>query len=212
MHPLKLSQCAPENGIMWEDRCAVLGAVMAFRELCHPAGCWGKRTVHSQLMAKESPVEYEQCQHTGLRLMVFSAELDRPHEPHREPTSEPKWEAHSCRVPVRVHSSLGPGSCQRYVPMRFCFCSCALFGESLYWMPVLTQKVPDLRRNRSLALLLPSSASLFCPSAEAVQLCIHASAEIWTCIEDTDLRHRFLCFEPECVKIYISDQFPCMCR
>lgn len=117
-----------------------------------------------------------------LGLMVFFAELDRPHNPHREPTGQPKWEAHSCRVPVRVHSSLGPGSCQRYVSMSFCFCSCTLFGESLCLMSVLAQKVPDLRRSRRLALLSSSSATLFLPfywGYRAVYSCSSRNLDIY---------------------------------
>lgn len=198
MHPLKLSQCAPESGIMWEARCAMLGAGMGFGVLCHPGDCWGKRTVAQpggpSSWLKSYPLSMSNARvHTGLcqQLLteVFFAELDRPHKPHWEPTGQPKWEAHSCRVPLRIHSSLGPGSCQRYVSISFCFCSCTLFGESLHLMPILTQKAPDSRRNGSLALLSSSSISLFCPSAEAIELCIHAWAEIWTCIGDTDLRN-----------------------
>lgn len=38
MHPLQLSQCAPESGKMWEHRRVVLGAVMGFRVAAEEEG------------------------------------------------------------------------------------------------------------------------------------------------------------------------------
>lgn len=175
MHPLKLSQCAPESGIMWEDRCAMLSAVMGFRVLCHTGGCWGKRTGGtarwSQLMAKELPLKYEQC-HGSYRAMPAAVDCDwwfslqsltghtTPIESLQVNPNEKLIVAGSRSGSIRVWDlEAAKGMC----PWVFASVHAHFFGESLCLMSVLAQKVPDLRRSRRLALLSSSSATLFLP-------------------------------------------------
>lgn len=193
MHPLKLSQCAPESGIMWEDRCAMLGAVMGFRVLCHTGGCWGKGLVaqpggpSSWLKSYLSSMSNAMV-HTGLcqQLLTdwwFSLQSltghTTPIESLQVNPNEKLIVAGSRSGSIRVWDlEAAKGMC----PWVFASVHAHFFGESLCLMSVLAQKVPDLRRSRRLALLSSSCATLFLPfywGYRAVYSCSSRNLDIY---------------------------------